>query len=291
MILSVSSFFSCYFFYEKGFNTVELRAYWAIFVRRFWIIALIVGVVALYSAYQYYHLHKTPGALKSYQSTVTIRIGLLDRANPTDPNYADYVSASESLADEFATGPVLTSSEFTQQIVQQIQSEQPLIAQRFPGQDLGDITNAGAIGGSLSATRAHSLVTVTVNWDTPAGAWAIADATGKVSAANMANYIDFVVRPNAIATTNGQAVPSAEIVNAASAPATIPGPSANKPTTLLALIVVGLIIGLALAFLIEYLDDRIRSAHEVENLLQLPVYGEIPPAPAPGKERTRPTAA
>jgi capsular polysaccharide biosynthesis protein len=84
---------------------------------------------------------------------------------------------------------------------------------------------------------------------------------------------------------------SAEVVNAATDPVSIPGPSASKPTMLLALIVVALIIGLALAFLVEYLDDRIRSAHEVENLLQLPVYGEIPPAPAPGKERARPSAA
>ncbi|HTK10223.1 MAG TPA: hypothetical protein VL485_23835 [Ktedonobacteraceae bacterium] len=273
---------------------MELRAYWAIFVRRFWIIALIVGVVALYSAYQYYHLHKTPGALKAYQSTVTVRIGLLDSANPTDTNYADYVSASEALADEFTTGPVLTSPAFTQQIVQQIQSERALIAKRFPGQDPGDITNAGAIAGSLTAARAHSLVTLSVSWDTPAGAWAIADATGKVSAANMGKYIDYVVRSNtsvAPANGQGQAMASAEVVNAATDPVSIPGPSASKPTMLLALIVVALIIGLALAFLVEYLDDRIRSAHEVENLLQLPVYGEIPPAPAPGKERARPSAA
>ncbi len=268
---------------------MELRAYWAIFVRRFWIIALVVGVVALYSAYQYYHLHKTPGALKVYQSNVTLRVGLQGDTHPADHNYADYVSASESLADEFTTGPIFTTPEFTQQVVMQIQSELPQITQRFPGQDLGDIKNAGAIGGSLSASRAHSLVTVSVNWNTPAGAWAIADATGKVSAANMATYIDYVVRPSTTtpATSQGQPVVSAQVVSAASDPATIPGPSASKPTLLLVLVIVALVIGLALAFLIEYLDDRIRSTGEVENLLQLPVFGEIPRAPAPGKERAR----
>ena len=175
---------------------MELRAYWAIFVRRFWIIALIVGVVALYAAYQYYHLHKTPGALTTYQSNVTIRIGLVGSTHPADHNYADYVSASKSLADEFTTGPLFTTPEFTQQIIQQIQSERPLISQHFPGQDLGDINNAGAIGSSISATRAHSLVTMSVNWNTPAGAWAIADATSKVSIANMGSYIDYVIRPS-----------------------------------------------------------------------------------------------
>ena len=272
---------------------MELKSYWAIFIRRFWIIALIVGVVALYAGYQYYHLRKIPGALKTYQSTVTLRIGLLGSTHPADHNYADYVSASESLADEFTTGPIFTSPEFTQQVVQQIQSDLPQISQRFPGQDLGDIKNPGAIGGSLSANRAHSLVTMTVNWITPAGAWAIAEATGKVSVANMGTYLDYVIRPSTVAATDGQGQPvaSAALASAATDPTTIPGPSANKPTLLLVLLVVALVIGLALAFLIEYLDDRIRSSGEVENLLQLPVFGEIPPAPAPGKERARSSSA
>jgi capsular polysaccharide biosynthesis protein len=272
---------------------VELRAYWAIFVRRFWIIALVVGVVALFAAYQYYHLYKMPGALKAYQSTTTIRIGLLDRVNPTDTNYADYVTASQALADEFTTGSIFTTPEFTRQIAQQIESERPQIEQRFPGQDLGDITNAAAIGSSLTATRNYGLVTLNVNWSTPAGAWAIADATGKVSTTSIGKYIDFVVRSDKVATTNGQGqdLASAEVANAATDPIAAPGPSANKPVILLALIAVALVIGLALAFLIEYLDDRIRSAYEAENLLQLPVYGEIPHAPVPGKERTRSSAA
>ena len=80
-------------------------------------------------------------------------------------------------------------------------------------------------------------------------------------------------------------------MSAASDPATIPGPSANKPTLLLVLVIVALVIGLALAFLIEYLDDRIRNVGEVENLLQLPIYGTIPPAPAPGKERSHSSSA
>jgi capsular polysaccharide biosynthesis protein len=276
-------------FHKKGSITVELRAYWAILVRRFWIIALVVGVVALYSAYQYYHIYKTPGALKAYQSTTTIRIGLLDKAKPTDPNYADYVTSSQALADEFATGLVFTTPEFTKQIVQQIQSEQSQIQQRFPGQDLGDITNAGAIGSSFTATRNYNLVTLNVVWSSPAGAWAIADATGKVSTNNIGQYLDFVVRPYTNADGQGQDMPSAEVASSPSDPVATPGPSANKPLILLALIAVALVIGLALAFLIEYLDDRIRSAYEAENLLQLPVYGEIPHAPVPGKERTRPS--
>src|SRR5262249_42125329 len=94
---------------EKGFIKVELRAYWAIIKRRFWIIAPIILVVAFYSAYQYYHLYKTPGSLKAYQSSVTIRVGLQANQHNTDQNYADYLSVSETLADTIVTSPVINS--------------------------------------------------------------------------------------------------------------------------------------------------------------------------------------
>jgi capsular polysaccharide biosynthesis protein len=40
--------------------------------------------------------------------------------------------------------------------------------------------------------------------------------------------------------------------------------------------VIGLLIGLALAFLLDYLDTSVRSREEAEDLLRLPVLGEIP---------------
>jgi capsular polysaccharide biosynthesis protein len=40
--------------------------------------------------------------------------------------------------------------------------------------------------------------------------------------------------------------------------------------------VIGLLIGIALAFLLDYLDTSVRSREEAEDLLRLPVLGEIP---------------
>jgi len=172
---------------------VELRTYWTILWRRIWIVALVVGVVALYVGYQYYHLRKTPGALKAYSSNTTIQIGL-QATSKGDQNNANYVTISEALADALATGPILTSNEFDRDISNQIGQDMSLIEQRYGANaDLGDWQNISVIGQALNAVRVHSLVTVTTTWNTPAGAWAIANAVGEVSVAKIGTYLDYVI--------------------------------------------------------------------------------------------------
>jgi capsular polysaccharide biosynthesis protein len=39
---------------------------------------------------------------------------------------------------------------------------------------------------------------------------------------------------------------------------------------------IGSLLAVGLAFLLEYLDDRLRTRREVEDILQWPVLGEIP---------------
>ena len=258
---------------------MELRDYASIIRRRLWIIVLVVIIVGLYSGYQYYKLHKTPGALKTSQSQVIMLIGLQAASGVTiHSNYSDYVSVSESIADEYINGPTLTSPSFDHLVYQQLLADEN-----------GSLANLGGlqegnIAGALSAGRAHSLVTVTATWPNGAGAQALAKAVGEVTTAHIDEYMDYVVSSNASSSTgSSRPVIAARIVNSATAPVTVAGSSASKTTLLAALVIVGLIIGLALAFLIEYLDDRIRRANDVVQLLQLPVYGEIPHAPAPGQ--------
>lgn len=215
-----------------------------------------------------------------------MRIGVAATSNSTDQNYADYVATNETLADEFKSGPILTSSNFDAQVSQQIQSDMPLLTQRYGAQpDLGNWHDSGAIGGALSATRTHALVTITVTWNTQAGAWAIAHAVGEVSTAHIANYLDYEIRDLSSSTPDNKQPPvAAEVVTDASTPTvnTTTSGTPTKTTTLLMLLIVALVIAIALAFLVEYLDDRIRKASDVAQLLQLPVYGEIPCAPSPG---------
>jgi len=257
---------------------VELRTYWTIIWRRIWLVALIVIVVGLFAAYQYYHLRKTPGALKAYSSSITLQIGLQNTQN--NNNNAESIDVvSENLADSLATGPILTSHEFDTDVSNQIGQDMAEITQRYGNNpDLGDWQNAGAIGGALNAVRVHSLVTVTATWSTLPGAWAIANAVGEVSASRIGVYL---------AGDSAQPPATAYIVSHATDPATVPGTSANRVTLLILLVLVALIVGIALAFLLDYLDDRIRTKDEVAHLLELPVFAEVPRAPTPGRSVTK----
>jgi hypothetical protein len=61
----------------------------------------------------------------------------------------------------------------------------------------------------------------------------------------------------------------------------------NALLNVLARSLVGLALGIALVFLVEYLDDTVR-ANEIESLLGWPVVGEIPGRglPAPGSKKS-----
>ena len=265
---------------------MELRHYGTVLLRRLWIIVLVVGVVLLYVAYQYIALSKTPGALKAYQSNISLQIGLQANAHSTDQFYTDYQSTSEALADELITGPLLTSPEFTTQVFRQIQTDSDQITQRFgPNADLGNLHSPADISGALNASRTHALVTISVNWQTAPGAWAIANAIGEVCSSQINTYLDYEVRTTSSTGQGAQPQVGARVISAASEPGQIAGPGEHKITLLLMLLLVALILGIALAFLVEYLDDRIFSQDEALQVLQLPIYGEIPPAHKQRKRR------
>lgn len=270
----------------KGIEAVELRTYARIIWRYIWLVVLIVGVVAAYSGYQYYKLRKTVGALNGYSSSISLQIGLVATTRG-DPNPADAVTVSQTLADTLVSSPILSSREFCSDVSHQIGQDMSEIQQRYPNADLGNWQDSSAIAGSLSAARVDSVVTISVNWSTAVGAWAIANAIGEISSARIGQYLDYVVATDYTHTSTAtgayiQPEVSARIVSAASAATSVPGTSASKVTLLALLIVIALIVAIALAFLLDYLDDRIRSKEDLKDLFQLPIYGEVPHAPIPG---------
>jgi capsular polysaccharide biosynthesis protein len=260
---------------------VELRIYSQILWRRIWIVILVVAIAGIYVAYQYYEAHKTDSGTKIYQATVSIHIGPQSAIHAQ--NYTDYVDTSSTLADEFMTGPTLTSDAFAKQITYQLHNDMSTIQQDYGANvSLGDWEDTATILKALSATRAHSMVTISVSWNTEAGAWAIAHAIGEVCETNMSSYLDYQISvPNTPTSTSPEyLIAGAHVVSPPTTPtATDSAAAITKKAQLLAILFVGLIIGIALAFLIEYLDDRIYRPEEVVQLLQLPMCGEIPRSP------------
>jgi len=51
--------------------------------------------------------------------------------------------------------------------------------------------------------------------------------------------------------------------------------SPNPPINIFIAAVVGLMVGIGLAFLLEYLDNTVKTEHDIEKLLNLPVLGGI----------------
>jgi capsular polysaccharide biosynthesis protein len=260
---------------------VELRTYGKILWRRIWIIALIVGIVVIYVGYQYYISHKSSGGSKTYQANVDLRIGLQNFAHSNNQTFTDYVTTSETLADEFTTGPTLTSSEFGNRVIQQIQADMPTMTTHFHNRDLGDWKNASAITSALTATRTHSIVFININWPTEAGAWAIAHAVGEVSTKHISKYLNYQASSQS-ANNADYPVAAAKVINDTGDITTVTSATTTKTPLFLALLVVSLILGIALAFLVEYLDDRIYDTSEVVQTLQLPIYGEVPRTPISG---------
>jgi capsular polysaccharide biosynthesis protein len=260
---------------------VELRTYTKIVWRYIWLVVLIVGVVAAYSGYQYYKMRKA----SAYNSNISLEIGLI-ATTKGDPNPADNLTVSETLANTLVKSSILQSTEFTTDISRQIGQDMSEIEQRYPNAQLGDVTTPSTIGGALSATNIDNLVTISVNWSTAAGAWAIANAVGEVSSSHIGQYLDYVVATNythnSPAGMYSQPAVSARVVSSASNAVAVSGASSSKVALLAALILIALIVGIALAFLLDYLDDRIRSKEDIRDLFQLPIYGEVPHAPTPG---------
>jgi succinoglycan biosynthesis transport protein ExoP len=76
------------------------------------------------------------------------------------------------------------------------------------------------------------------------------------------------------------------IVDAAEVPRSPAGP--NTRTDLLLAILVGAVLAIGVAFGLEYLDNRIKSADEITGYLRLPCLGLVPAAAEKGALRTAP---
>jgi len=229
---------------------MELRQYWCIVWRRWWLIATLLFIVLVVSLVTY----RPPAP--AYQATMRFAIGIEGNERVravSGEGRSDAWLASEYLADDLSE--VLAGGDFAARISEQAGFDVP--------------------AGAIFASREHRIMTVNITWGDRDQVRAIAEAVGAAVEDGGAEYFPQLTGVEAKAVLiDGPAIGQV-------------GRSLKDKLDLPIRLFVALVAGVALAFLWDYLDDTIRDRAEVE-ALGLAVVGEIPRKPRWWRKRKRP---
>jgi capsular polysaccharide biosynthesis protein len=225
---------------------MQLRRYLAI-LTRFWplvaLLPLAVGALALSAA-----------LTRPLRYTASARLMVTQALPPglAPPNLRDQWDGTEFLIDDI---PQVVGSELFAQDVSATQL----------ARDAG--LGESAVLGGLSAETFHRTVTLRAVADRPEQATALALAAIETLRANGLKYWG---------RADAAEAPGVDVA-VIDAPVAASDRSLRQIAANVALrAALGLAAGVGLAFLLHYLDTRLRSPHDVEELLGLPVVGTIP---------------
>lgn len=217
---------------------MELREYWRILSRRWWLIAILPLVVLVVSLVTY----QAPPT--TYQASMRFAIGI-EGEEPvlaaSGEGRSDAWLASEYLADDLSE--VLKGGDFAAEI--------------------SDSVGFAVPAGTIFASREHRIMTVSITWPDPVQVQAIAEAVAAHIEDGGAEYFPQLDGVEA----------SALLIDG---PGIGPvGRSLQDKLDLPLRLLVALVAGVGLAFLWEYLDDTVRDRADAE-VLDVPLLGEIP---------------
>lgn len=224
---------------------MELKAYWAVIRRHLWVaigLPLVVLIISLGLK-----VLNGPAPLL-YRATTSLLIDVPPL--PAEPGMGFDPRESAAQAAEFLV------DDFSQFVTRDAFAE--LVSQRLAGQGI-DVP-AGAISASESSETRHRIVTLWVTWPDAEEARAIARAAGEVAQTGIDRYF---ARSGVVSVVGHARVEPL-------------APPLRRQLDLPLRVLLGVLAGLGFAFLLDYLDDSVRTAEEAEVLLGVPVMGEIP---------------
>jgi uncharacterized protein involved in exopolysaccharide biosynthesis len=229
---------------------MELRRYWQIVWRRWWLIAAMLAIVLVVTLVTY----RTPAP--QYTAALRFSVGI-QGVEPVDAapgeGRSDAWLASEYLADDLSQ--VLKGGDFASRISQRVGFPVP--------------------AGTIFAAREHRIMSVSVTWADRDQVQAIAEAIGAALEDGGAGYFPQLDGVEARAVLiDGPAIGQV-------------GRSLGEKLDLPLRFALALAAGVALAFLWEALDDTVRDRAEAE-ALGAPVLGEIPRPPLWRRRSGRP---
>lgn len=222
---------------------MELRAYWRVLYRRRWVwlgVTLAALVAAIVS------VAALPQPLPSYQATVIIA------ARPTN--------VPPMMSNEFADYYAYLSSEYLNDDIMEIVKTGAFVravSARYPNRP----------SATISGTKAHRVVTFTVSGDRGEDVLQIGQGIVDLlrdPQPGEPRYLD-------------QFSDQQPRISVIQPPELTVQPGVRRGAFDVAIrTLLGLIVGLGLAFLLHYLDDRLHDRGDVDRYVGVPVLGEIP---------------
>jgi capsular polysaccharide biosynthesis protein len=225
---------------------MELRQYGQIIRRRLWIVVALVFIVLVIS------MARRPAYTPFYQATMRFAMGLEPEAKTGDYyTYDKYYTwlTSEYLIDDAAE--LVRSNAFAQAVSNHLTSA-------------GIRVPAGAIQGSTQAGQLHRILTVGLGWGDAGQLAEIANAVAAVLPTEIARHFAQV----------GTSGVYASLIDPPAIGAV--GQSLKQRLDLPVRLFLALVAGIAVAFLLDYLDETVHSRQELEQS-GLDVLAEIPP--------------
>ncbi len=220
---------------------MELREYWKILRRRWWIPAVLVVLVGLASLLTY----RAP--VTSYNASVRFTIGVsADRSvQGVDPILTAY-QASEYIRDDFVE--ILHSEMFANDVNTNLQGT-------------GITITKDNISGAVEKQR--RIMSMNISAGNPDQARTIAQAASKTLETENSKYFKQLGSEGATVT----------IIDGPDVSAV--GPGLRERLDIPIRLALALVAGVFLVFLLDYLDDTVRSGREIE-AMGMQVLAEIP---------------
>ncbi|GIV76183.1 hypothetical protein FKZ61_013275 [Litorilinea aerophila] len=227
---------------------MELREYWQMIRRRWWLPVALTALVALFSALQLRPWQAPP---PSYSATMRLLVGVMPAGDLDtslyDPRYYAWLT-SEYLVDDFTE--VVRSELFARQVSARLAQQQLTVP-------------PGTIQGSAATGRQHRILTLTLQGSDREALLAIAQAAAAELQENAASYFQQLGTPGAgVTLLDGPTVSPV-------------GPGVRRQIEFPLRVLLAAAVGLGLALFWDYWDPSVRSRRELEEM-GLPVLGEIP---------------
>ncbi|MHB8126285.1 MAG: YveK family protein [Desulfitobacteriaceae bacterium] len=220
---------------------IELRQYWEVLRKRWLIVVIIPLIAALTSGVISFFILKPV-----YQASTTLIVG--KKASESTLNAGQMLDYSVLMANQQLAKTYVT-------IAQSRTVEQNVIMNLNLSLTVGGLDRLIAI----NPVKNTEILEIQVS------------NTNPEMAASIANTM---AQEFSKAVIEIKKVDSVSIVDKAVTPTSPVKP--NKKLNVLIAFVVGLMASVGLVFLLEYLDNTIKTTHDVENILGIPVLGLIP---------------